>query len=72
MSDKFEGCQLEVDGARGVLYVHSSEGVTLVRVSRIPPRVIGELIHQWRHYQDHRGQGMIDVVFDRELAKGIR
>lgn len=57
MEGKTEGCQLEVDEARGVLYVHSPEGKTLVRVCQIPQAVVRD--------------EFIDVVFDRELAKGI-
>lgn len=57
MGRKVEGCQLEVDEPRGVLYVHSPEGQTLVRICQIPRAVVNNKF--------------IDVVFDRELAKGI-
>ena len=60
-----ENCQLEIDVDRGVLYVHSSDGVTLVRVCQIPARVI-ELSYDKR---EHRWKGLVDVVYDRELAK---
>lgn len=54
---RVDGCQLEIDRLRGVVYVHSPEGKTLVRICRIPPAVVdGEFI---------------DVVYDRELAKGF-
>lgn len=56
MTKKVDGCQLEVDRSRGVVYVHSPEGRTLLRVCRIPPAVADS--------------EFIDVVFDRELAKG--
>ena len=56
MTEKINNCQLEIDRNRGVVYVHSPEGRTIVRIGRIPPMVI-----------DRR---FIDVVFDRELAKG--
>ena len=52
-----ENCQLEIDEDRGVLYVHSPEGITLVRVCQIPEQTIHS--------------PMIDVVFDRELAKPL-
>lgn len=53
---KVDNCQLEVDRLRGVVYVHSPEGKTLLRVCQIPPAVVDS--------------EFIDVVFDRELAKG--
>lgn len=60
-----DNCQLEIDMDRGVLYVHSSDGQTLVRVCQIPQRVLkssyDESLVKWK--------GMIDVVYDRELAK---
>ena len=63
---QIDNCQLEIDVDRGVLYVHSSDGMTLVRVCQIPQRVIknsyDESLVEWK--------GMIDVVYDRELAKG--
>lgn len=61
-----DNCQLEIDVDRGVLYVHSSDGVTLVRVCQIPARVIEQ------SYDEHLvlWKGMIDIVYDRELAKG--
>lgn len=52
-------CTLEVDRERGVLYVHSSKGITLVRICQIPQVLLD------------RERAMIDVVFDRELAKGM-
>jgi len=65
---QIDNCQLEIDTDRGVLYVHSSEGVTLVRVCQIPARVMGlsydKRSHCWK------GKGMIDIVYDRVLAKG--
>lgn len=63
---QIDNCQLEIDTNRGVLYVHSSEGVTLVRVCQIPARVM-ELSYSKRN---HYWKGMIDVVYDRVLAKG--
>ena len=63
---QIDNCQLEIDVDRGVLYVHSSDGIILVRVCRIPARVMEQSY-------DKRGQrwkGMIDVVYDRELAEG--
>ncbi len=63
---QINNCQLEIDINRGVLYVHSSDGVTLVRVCQIPQRVIDnsydKSLVDWK--------GMIDVVYDRGLAKG--
>ena len=63
---QIDNCQLVIDVNRGVLYVHSSDGMTLVRVCQIPARVIessyDESLIEWK--------GMIDVVYDRELAKG--
>jgi len=57
MSKKVDNCQLEIDEERGVVYVHSSEGKTLVRICQIPKsRIKGDFL---------------DVVFDRELAKGL-
>ena len=53
-----ENCQLEVDEGRGVVYVHSPEGKTLVRICRIPEVVVES--------------EFIDVVFDRELAEGFK
>ena len=62
---QIDNCQLEIDVDRGVLYVHSSDGVTLVRVCQIPARVMessyDKLNYQWK--------GMIDVVYDRVLAE---
>ncbi|MBA7638613.1 hypothetical protein ES703_46269 [subsurface metagenome] len=63
---QIDNCQLEIDTDRGVLYVHSSEGVTLVRVCQIPARVM-ELSYDKRNC---RWKGMIDVVYDRVLAGG--
>ncbi len=62
-----DNCQLEVDVDRGVLYVHSSDGMTLVRVCQIPERVMEQ------SYDKHTYTwlGIIDVVYDRELAKGF-
>ncbi len=61
-----DNCQLEIDMDRGVLYVHSSDSETLVRVCQIPLRVLensyDESLVEWK--------GMIDIVYDRELAKG--
>ena len=48
-------CQLEIDRLRGVIYVHSPEGETLLRVCGVPIAVID--------------RGFIDIVYDRELAK---
>ena len=53
-------CQLEIDRVRGVVYVHSPMGNTLVRICRIPPAVL-----------DQSERALIDVVYDRELAKGF-
>ena len=50
-----DNCQLEIDENRGVLYVHSPDGITLVRICQIPKRIIKT--------------DLIDVVFDRELGK---
>ncbi len=57
MTEKINNCQLEIDRIRGVIYVHSPEGKTLVRICQIPPMVID--------------RGFIDVVFDRELARNF-
>lgn len=54
---KVDNCQLEIDRLRGVVYVHSPEDKTLLRVCQIPPAVVDS--------------EFIDVVFDRELAKGF-
>ena len=56
--EKIDGCQLEIDRARGVVYVHSPEGITLVRVSQIPPMLIPK-----------EADGLLDVVFDREIGR---
>ena len=58
MTRKIDGCQLEVDEKRGVLYVHGPQGITLVRVCQIP-KAIARL-------------EVIDVVYDRDLAEGRR
>ena len=55
MTKQIDNCQLEIDEDRGVLYVHSSQGITLLRVCQIPKDVISK--------------EQIDVVYDRELAK---
>lgn len=47
---KVDGCQLEVDEERGVIYVHSPEGKTLLRVCQVPTVVAK--------------QEMIDIVCD--------
>ncbi len=60
---QIDNCQLEIDTNRGVLYVHSSDGVTLVRVCQIPARVVEQSYDQ-RTYQ---WKGMIDIV-DRRLG----
>ena len=67
---KVDNCQLEVDFERGVLYVHSDMGVTLVRVCQIPSHVLQQL--NWHTTEGARShwEGMIDVVYDRELGKG--
>jgi len=54
---KVNNCQLEVDRVRGVVYVHGPNGRTLLRICRIPPAVVDA--------------GFIDVMFDKELAKGF-
>ena len=65
MTVRIDNCQLEIDTDSGVLYVHSSAGISLVRVCQIPQRVMrtsyDKRVHAWL--------GMIDVVYDRELAK---
>ncbi len=63
---QIENCQLEVDMDRGVLYVRSSDGQTLVRVCQIPVRVMENFYTK----SIFTVKGMIDVVYDRELAKG--
>lgn len=56
MSTKtIDNCQLEIDRLRGVLYVHSPDGMTLVRVCQIPLAVIDK--------------DFIDAVYDQELAR---
>mgnify|MGYP001563698222 CR=1 FL=1 len=40
MSYKIDNCQLEVDAERGVVYVHGPDGVTLLRVCKIPAYAI--------------------------------
>ena len=66
MTIKIDNCQLEVDVDRGVLYVHSSDGHTLLRVCQIPQRVLEQAYDKsvliWPN--------TVDVVYDRELAKG--
>ena len=57
-SEVIGGCQLEVDRSRGVLYVHSSEGITLVRVCGVSQAVTD--------------QEFIDIVYGRELAKKFK
>ncbi len=63
---QIENCQLEIDTERGVLYVHSSEGTTLVRVCQIPVNVI-DLVYDKENYY---WNGMIDIVYDRAIAAG--
>ncbi len=63
---QINNCQLEIDVDKGVLYVHSSDGVTLVRVCQIPARVMEQSYSSKTYYW----KGPIDVVYDRELAKG--
>lgn len=36
MTVKIDNCQLEVDQARGVIYVHSPLGRTLLRICNVP------------------------------------
>ena len=66
MTIKIDNCQLEVDVDRGVLYVHSSDSHTLLRVCQIPQRVLKQAYDKsaliWPN--------AVDVVYDRELAKG--
>jgi hypothetical protein len=32
-----DGCRLEIDEPRGVIYVHGADGTTLLRISGLPP-----------------------------------
>ena len=63
---QIDNCQLIIDADRGVLYVHSSDGVTLVRVCQIPVRAMEQSYDKHMYHWN----GMIDIVYDRELAKG--
>ena len=54
MTHTTDGCQLEVDRERGVVYVHGPKGQTLVRISGVPMR-------------SFEGS-MLDVTYDREFA----
>ena len=56
MTAKINGCQLEIDLDRGVVYVHGPKGATLVRISGVPTRVLK--------------QGtLVNVTYDREPAR---
>lgn len=33
---RIDGCQLEIDGDRGVIYVHGPDGTTKLRISGLP------------------------------------
>lgn len=65
---QIDNCQLEIDVDRGVLYVHSSDGITLVRVCQIPDLAMEQSYDK----RTHRWKGLMDVVYDRELAKGSK
>ena len=58
---KIDNCQLEIDKNRGVVYVHSPKGMTLVRVCKIPLSAFGN--------NTICNEPFVDVVYDRELAK---
>ncbi len=47
---QIDNCQLEIDVDRGVLYVHSSAGITLVKVSGIPDHIIGQSYDKHAHW----------------------
>lgn len=36
MTRKVQGCELEIDEERGVIYVHHPEGRTLLRICQVP------------------------------------
>lgn len=45
INQKFDGCQLEIDNQRGVIYVHGQNGQTLLRICRLPkpvPEISGD------------------------------
>ena len=49
MTTTIDGCQLEFDDTRGVIYVHGPDGVTRLRVCRVQPeqlkaRTLGQLV----------------------------
>lgn len=50
---RFDNCQLEIDELRGVGYVHSPEGVTLLRINGLPTPV---------PKPDGLGRGMLDIL----------
>lgn len=63
---QIDNCQLEIDVDRGVLYVHSSDGISLVRVCQIPQEVMRLSYDK----EEHTWLGLIDMEYDRSLAKG--
>lgn len=54
-----DNCQLELDSEQGVMYVHSPQGTTLVRVRKIPEEISRQL-----HYnrKDRIWSGCIDIA----------
>jgi hypothetical protein len=54
MRQTIDGCQLEIDGERGVLYVHGPNGVTLLRLGGLPrpvPEVVQDIDMRIRQSQ---------------------
>ena len=58
MTTKIDGCQMEIDEERGTVYVRGPDGITLLRVSKIPEYGLKGLIDvtDWR-WKDTKAKG---------------
>jgi len=56
---QLDGCQLEIDPRRGVLYVHSDKGVTVLRISGLPVPI---------PIPDGKGRDMLDISFKFQFS----
>ena len=61
---EFSNCKLEIDKGRGVVYVHSETGQTLIRIQNIPLLKIDNFYHQ----STATIKGMIDLRMSDEGA----
>lgn len=64
MATTFDDCQLEIDADRGVIYVHGSKGITLVRVCNINPTILHFALSQL-------SLNLIDIVAHSVAAGGL-